>query len=327
MHEVGKKRLGKHELKKIVNDVGVARSTAIVVVEIDEKNNIAVFENCPDFSSRLGGTIAVIGPGTVDDIHFERAILLEIGVGPSRPYKQGWISDGMDKKWFSERKKCFSISQDQYLACAPIIFKYLQKIADKRVAQWKCNLDNPFYISGTRKHWSHRGRKMYIDDVIRTKVPAVRFSVSTKDSLILSDIFLAEIEINESMKKSLKGLAGFIDKRLKRNRENHYVDFSKLKAAEDIGKSLMRLPLYLKAEMLERFFGKRQDRNKIYNDLAELIGWDFEKTRERRSADVALPDINERIGDIQIAITSSFQEGKDYIVFEVVARNNASGDD
>lgn len=325
MDKAGRK-FRKHELKKIVNDVELVRKTAVVVIEIDGQDDVVICENCSDFNSRLGGTIAVIGPTRIDDLYFERAVLLEVGIGPSRPYKQGWISDGVNKRWFTERKKCFSITKGQYLVCAPIIFKYLQKIADKRVAQWKCNLDNPFFVPGTKKWWSHREKKMYVDKASIAITPATRFSVSIEDGLILSDIFWAELEGNATLKKYLKGLTGFIDKRLKRNRQEGYRDFSKLKAAEDARSALSRIPFYMKVEIMERFFEKTASRINTYNDLATMIGWDFSQTKERRLADAALPDCGQRVGEMQVRITGGLDNGKDYIVFEVAAKNKVEND-
>lgn len=75
--------------------------------------------------------------------------------------------------------------------------------------------------------------------------------------------------------------------------------------------------------MLDKFYRKTANRIEIYNDLAKLIGWDLEKTKERQLVEAILPNPQSRIGDMQTRMITGLDQKKDYVVFEVAAKNDS----
>lgn len=304
--------------KMAQRDVELARRISLVIIEINREAEIKVFLREELLNPLiLGGRISVIGPsGALDKV-----LLMEVGIGPTRPYHAGWMpsANGHKGLWFRERKKFFEITEEQYRTVAPLIFCFIQFLADKRVSGWKCNHGNLYSVKMTRKWWSHRKKRMYNRETNVNVKPATRFSVSTKDNFIVSDVFSAELDLNETLKFQLKGLANFVDKLLKRYRSNEYKgkkSFNKLKAAQYIQDAVDRLPNYHTIEMLKHL--PLGEKNVFYRQLTELFKWNgVDKTVERKSADSVLPGSKKRFRTMQLRVVSV---KNDDVVFEVEAR-------
>lgn len=285
-------------------DVELARRISLVTIEIDREAKITLSLKEELLNPlRLGGRISVIGPSGVLD----ESLLMEVGIGPSRPYNAGWMpADNSHKRWwFPERKNFFEITEEQYRVVAPLIFCFIQFFADRRVSRWKCNHNNPYSVKIMRRWWSHRKKRFFNrEEVVNVKL-ATRFSVSTKDNFILSDVFLAELGFNESLRIKLGRLARFVDKRLKRCRSEYKgkKDFCKLKASQDIREAADRLPNYHMIEMFNHLpYGRK---NVFYRHLAKLFKWDeIDKTAERKFADSALFGSEKRFGKMQLQVVS-----------------------
>lgn len=303
------------KIKKAQRDVELARRISSVMIKIDGKNFEVFLRKELLDPLMLGGRISVIGPSG----SFDEVLLMEVAIGPSRPYNAGWIPsvNGHKRWWFRERKKIFEIAEEQYRMVAPSIFWFIQFFADKRVSNWKCNHDNLYSVKMTKKWWSHREKHMYHwEKTVKVK-PATRFSVNAKDNFIVKDVFSAELDFNKTIRVQLGGLARFCDKRLKRDKDEYKrkKSFNKLKSAQDIQGAVDRLPSYHKIETLNHLPNGKE--NVFYRDLAQLFDWnEIDKSAERKIADSALSGTGERIGDLQLKIVSI----QNNIVFEVEAK-------
>lgn len=209
------------EEKMAQRDVKLARRISLVTIEINRGAEVKISLKEELLNPlMLGGRISVIGPSEALD----EVLLMELGIGPSRPYHAGWMPsvNGHKRWWFRERRKLFEITEEQYGAVAPLIFCFIQFFADKRVSGRKCNHDNLYSVKMTKKWWSHRRKRIYHWEKIVNVKPSTCFSVNLKDNFIAGDVFSAELNFNKTLKAQLEGLARFIDKRLKRHRSNKH---------------------------------------------------------------------------------------------------------
>jgi len=299
---------------RIERDVLGSFQAAKVVFEITTENKVVVskIEN----RERLGGLLAVIGPAN----GYHRAVLLEIGIGPSRPYHDGRLPSG---KWIQRRRKLFSVSTEQYLAVAPYIFAFLRDETLRRIAGWKCGLQNPFLIPVKRVWWSHHRKKLFEYTTFEPQPRGARFAVSKKDGVLLSDIFWAE---QQCVQKKLEGLARFIDKRLKRYRLNGGCrNFLKSKGVGDVKNAMHSgyLSRHLLVSMLDFLPNKR--RNIFFAEIAALIGWNGRKTKEQELIESILPEPAARVNGLQLRVITGLEEGKDHIVLEVFSQSPVLG--
>lgn len=301
-------------------------------VETVKKQALGVFEMYADGTIKFEsnqeprlGVLAIIGPALGFEDKYNEVLLAEIGVSQSRPYHAAF---GLNrKKGQSEipgRQKCFSLSKDQYQRIAPFVFLKLQELANKRVASWGKGYfsDDPFRVRTPRKYLSRHQKTLFETETYVIIVQGARFSIDVRDSFFISDVFWAELNLGQELKKILKGLAKFISLLLyDKYRNSHWQgeSFLKLKYVQTIRDILVRkqMPVYLIKEMLDLNIIK-DDRFKY---ILESIGIDLskisEKTRERKLSDIVLSNPEQRLGKIQLRVTTGFEKKKDFIVFEV----------
>jgi hypothetical protein len=256
---------------------------------------------------------AVIGPAEItvapEIPPQKQAVLLEVGIGRGRPYKEG----NHDDRWTNLRRKWFFLTEEQYRLVAPEIFRLLQRLTNERVANWQFpNWEIPV----PRRWWAQRGREFSESITFRFFPRGARFSVAEADKWLISDIYRAELVHNKALRGQLSGLSGFIDKALRLYPKNGMPlnSFIRLKGGRAVYTTLTRSSFlrHHKAEALLRLPAGRQHR--FFYHLADIIGWDGDKTPERKKSDSALTDVIGRIGGMQLKV---IREKRGCCVFEV----------
>jgi len=151
--------------------------------------------------------IAVVGPGTINGngMFFQEAVLLEVGIGATRPYHNSCV----DKQWLNKRRKWFFVTTEQYQHLHPIIFQIIKKVSTGRVSGWETLT---WTIGKTKLYYSRKKKKLLQQGVQWAEYPkGVRFSVSKKDELLLADVYTSEIDNNVLVRRHLDGLSKFLD--------------------------------------------------------------------------------------------------------------------
>ncbi|MEK7643537.1 MAG: hypothetical protein AAB372_03785 [Patescibacteria group bacterium] len=251
--------------------------------------------------------IAIIGPGNFVGRQFSKALLCEIGIGASRPYREANIKRG--GKRVMKRHKWFTLSSTQYEHLASRLFKLLHAIAANRVATWKSG--DRFFLSTTR-HWhTKRQKKIVVYRDQSMEVPrGCRFSVSPADELLCADICWAEIH-SPRVLRHLQNLARFIDRTLSQYRINGFVrSFQNLGFVKKI-KTQLRAQLcisiapHLLIEMLRHY--PHGAKNRLFSDIEDMV---FDllvedqalEIRELALAKRVLPHPASRVGETDIQI-------------------------
>jgi len=125
---------------------------------------------------------------------------------------------------------------------APFIFNFLKEESIRKAKKWRTGTN--FDISVRRRYWSHREKKLYVNEKVIAARKGLRFSFSKRDLHFLRDMYWAELRLNTQFRKEFQGAAGFIDKRLKRYRPYNdgcwygTIPFEKLKGAQDVAGAL-----------------------------------------------------------------------------------------
>ncbi len=305
--------------ESVKKDVINSSKHALYVVLIHPDNqNFSVLKNKnPKLS-----VISILGPGILNkqgrQKAFPKALLTEIGVSATRPYHRSkGISWQSGQPKIPQRKNWFQLTKEQYLLIAPILFKLIQILAEKRVAGWK-----------NKKFWLETNNNFYkigkLESSINFKewTKGARFSFNKKDELLLSDLYWAENQ-NPQVILWIEKLPKFISKRLSVYQYPKYKGkkpFSKLKGAQDILERtyLKKLLPHLQYKVIENIsHGKN---NPFYHDLQTLLNLTNYKQIEEKLIQKAekLNNPEQRTQEIVLKIISGFENHKrDYIVFEV----------
>ncbi len=213
MKTLAKKKPLKNRLEMIIEktkeDVTITKANTAVVIKIaPDEQNFSVIEN---EKGRIK-VIAVIGPAnlTMDEqkIHFEEALLCEIGMIRARPYRltEGKKSERFINKTLHSRSKRFSLTENQYRFIAPTLFNLMVEKAQKKCSKW---LKKGWKINSFETFWQKSKKRFVTKKKNKWWSRGARFSVSKKDILIISDIYWAELNLNSVLKRSLKGLSNF----------------------------------------------------------------------------------------------------------------------
>ena len=302
----------------VARDVQLVKKEAKVVIQVSQTRMENVWRN---EDGRLG-VIAIIGPGEFQGKFYAEAVLCEIGISASRPYHKaekplGNLKIGETAK-IRHRFKWFSLTEEQYLAVAPILFLVLQKITNERVAMQKHGFfsDDPFMIPVSNVYFS-RSKKKLIKSVSKKMVPrGIKFAVSLKDQQIFRDVFWSEL--NSPLTRFRLAKKGrFLDLYLSwSSRGKHKDEEAVFKRREgNVWECLSNLPSHLLGE-LPACMPEKRNGNKRY--IAGLIGANGE-TFEKKLANSALPNPETRLNGISVRITTGIT-GRDHIVFEVLPK-------
>lgn len=303
-------------------DVKVIKKEARIVLRILSDNKVEIVEN-KNWRMNL---LAVTGYSWGFGKGWDEALLLEIGISRSRPYKpmERLNKKQGESKEIPQRKKYFSLSLYQYKLVAPIIFAKIEGIAYDRVVSWKRSDFSglPFKIKKRRLYYSRKYRKVFEPRPYFQPVKTgPRFSVSPRDDFLIRDIYWRDMQLNS------KGLLNFIDMRVK-DQTKYYKgrkSFLKLKDIQKIKSDLQSslLPRYIIIEVIRCL--KEEKRNLFWPYFVEMINWDGAETKERKLARLAESGIADsepkrRLGGIKLRVTTGLDRGKDHIVFEVYPR-------
>ena len=198
---------------------------------------------------------------------------------------------------------------------APLVFSFLQKYTNERVAGWKNGyFSTPFFIPTSRYYWSRKLKKLFHSYSKKPWPCGIRFTVSLKDDFFVKDIFWAEVNTNPYTKKRLSGLAKFIDLRLVKYR-NGYRNFLKLKGVQDVQKvvSNSSLPTYLISEILE--FLPKKTKNPLWFEINDLLK--HNGSQEKFLRESSLPGQTDRLKNIHTRVTTTLNK-RGFITFEVL---------
>lgn len=206
----------KKEPNPVAHDVETVKAHARVLIEIVGEN----LEITRNPNGRLL-VIAVVGPTywARTDIHFKEALLLEVGIGPGRPYhrakgvnwKQGDNSIG-------KREKLFQLTENQYLLVAPTLFQIVLELAKKQV---EGRISSHRLIRTPQRHFSRKRMFLYEKRILQEMPSGTRFAAHRNDLLLIQDIFFAEWN-SQWVQKLIKSRANLIAAALKEAiRRNH----------------------------------------------------------------------------------------------------------
>jgi hypothetical protein len=295
----------------VKKDVVVARKNARAVILLDSQGNVEVIESP---NGRLG-VIAVIGPGEAFGEKFSEALLLEIGIRRSRPYHEAFgLKRREGEANIHRRRNWFQISKEQYGQVAPLIFALIGKFAKEQVEKWRSS-HYSFWTPNRRYVGRKKKTRCYwrFDEWPR----GVRFTVSCLDELVLADVFFAERYINRQLVSKINSHAYLI----------HYVIRDAIKrnapllqaeAVTDLGDELKKATVHIRKYILGQI--PRNLRRYQTEELETLFGISLnDSCRELELIGLAgnPGKAYERIGDLQLKVTTGLESKRDYVVFEV----------
>jgi len=280
-----KKHYKRPIMEYVSSDVDTVRRNAVAVIELELGGNEPVLTQNSEGELNV---IAVVGSGAglsgtpVHGQQFKEALLCEVGLAKTKPYRQTKWHPG-ERKYCKKRRRWFTLSEEQYKSVAPLLFLKLQSRANKIIGSWKNG--GCFTTSITIRNFREKATFNYRKG--RAEVlSGVRFSVLTADKLLLADIYGAELR-NPKLIQQMNGFARAIDARLSKHRRG-YRTFNKLRAAHDVLRMFEHtsLPEHLKVETLERLPGGRN--NVFYYAIKDMMEWEYGRTPESLLVDKAL---------------------------------------
>lgn len=319
-------------LRKVKSDVELIKKEARMVILIGPKNEINVFENMEGKINVIG----IIGPGKANGYYFQEALLEEIGISRSHPYRKGKVPEALQEedkpKAITYRYSGFSLSQSQYLLVAPIIFDVIQGMADERVAGWQSGTpDNKFYVPGVKCRYNKTSERLEYRSTKKGFVgvdSGVRFSASL-EGFFARDIFWAGLI---AVGKFARLISLRLEHRLGRKRK------TKPKKEHQAKKRAIRPRARASLESLLRFREAQTmiaqsafsewlrpnvilclpdgDNNRFAPHLRNALKSHEETTLEYELAQQALPGQEARI-NIKLKLISLKKGRKGYVVFEV----------
>lgn len=200
--------------------------------------------------------VTVLGPAEQDGRLYEQASLLEVGFERNRPYSA--------TRHRSERHHWFKLTADQYRACAPSLFSFLQQLVDERVGKWRERqfwLPFPNVFLRRRGYSESHARKKPVDRGIRIKV-------DRSDEFLIADMFAIE---RECLSDELYHLGRFVDMVLAK-RPYHRGNFRKSVAWKILSHSLARRSLLPHHKQMALTQVRRDRYQQRQVELEELIG-------------------------------------------------------
>lgn len=298
--------------EKVVRDAKFVENRAAAVLIIGE-NGIDIKYNL----NAVLGIIGILGPGVARGYHFSRAVLEEIGLGPTKPFHKGKIPELLQKKGcpkaITYRHREFKLTINQYLAVAPMVFEMLQQFTDKRVAGWE---GGPYFKLPGRKYRYNRAQEVLQRfDGMFESIRGAHFSVSI-ESLFARDVFWAEQNLNLAVIKLARLINMRLGHRLERWRgRKAFLDLKRTEEIKEIiSKSL--LSKYLLIASLSHLPGG--EANPFVPHLRQILEWQGGMTAEGKFALCAPPNQKSRLKGMQLWVTAGLEREMDYITFEVL---------
>jgi hypothetical protein len=274
--------------------------------------------------------IAVIGEHRNDQYNLDEAVLLEIGMNRSRPYRVLQIPRAIRKPGQSRRLQPrhdgFQLTTEQYELVAPIVFSCMLHNAIEQISA-RTSGWTPYNVKALGPHnkgekitkpvIARRSGRLAAGDVKYGVMPRVRFTVAMGDELLVRDVFWAEIYGNPLVQAHMRAIGEEITKLLAetlRKSPQTPENWSKSSyfslAMERFGmftqdyKGKLRDRSYLQKMVLRDQIGPQ---NYFYDEIAHRLGWDdHDPIPEEQLAKAALPDPKRRVGDIQLKMWRKF---------------------
>lgn len=259
--------------------------------------------------------VAVIGPGSAFGQNFDRAVLLEVGIGRARPWQETSSAP--------KRRPWFQMTPEQYLVVAPTLFRILQEEVNRKVSAWKRGPGNPIYLPVRKTHFYRnihpRSSQVHVQR-------GCRFSVARRDWLLLADLYWGLLHVSEHRK--IRGSGRYLETVLtmacgKKNLRVAHEDLVlQLAHRLDNGSGRGSWPRY--QVWAARKYGRQANLSGLpllEQFLREQLDWHGEDMPEEVIAEQALPGKEERVRGLclrDISGTRSSESGKPYLVFEML---------
>lgn len=296
----------------IERDVILTRRHAKMVLTVKEKT-VKIEKNA---AGRLG-VIAVIGPGSSDELRnsFNEAVLLEVGIGKSRPYHE---ARGLNRKSGESNipkrlKECW-LTKEQYIVVAPFIFKTILELAKDKVEGWRSS-HHSFWTPDRR--YSKKKKKFHCYWNFCDWPRGMRFSVSCLDSLILADVLFAERHVNR-----------YISSKIGRHARLISLVFSDLYDRKissvhpdlvcDLKEGMEKVPSHIRRYILDQV--PERVREYWADDLAQIFKVPINGKHQEADLIESLKftgGSRSCINNMQLRVTTGIDAGKDHVTFEV----------
>jgi hypothetical protein len=299
-------------IRKAKSDVERVKKNARWVVYAEKMKKPLIQTDCVSYNpeGRLD-VIAVIGPTYLSGSSFNQGLITEVGIGRGRPFNE---ATGKDRKeWQSniaKRRNFFPINPKKYHLLGECIFDIIKFIARERVEKRACS---HFYISEPKRKWIRSKKRIAERDGWRSWPRGVRFSISKKDTLLLADVYHAELNF---LRESLSKTAKFIDLRLAVLRERKRITaevFSE--AMSDVVLNVSGMSGYQKKALLE--YLPKGKRNFFFLDIIDHFKIPLAETQEEKILSSIMDFPEARHKHVNLKVISGLDNGKGYIVVEV----------
>jgi len=297
--------------KNVASDVATVKKHALAVISIFPDGSLSLSRNP---RGKLG-VLAILGPGSTSEKHFDTAVLTEIGFRSTTPYCRSSGSNFQrlrkrngkgrrsrkNAREIPARHPWFSLTAEQYHKVAPLLFSTIQLLVEERIALWETGCGSEKGINIVRESSPKMQRKGQRTFVRHRSIPlAIRVSLPKKETLLVQDVLWAELNLNQWRVGYLREFASWIVKWLRRYEQRGYRrNFRMLKGFQGVRRLLSKssLPYHLKVEALKYLPGAEKYR--FYPELVDLLEWSGNPTRAHALIESA-QDPKSRVGEIQI---------------------------
>jgi len=314
----------------VEEDVRRVREYALTVITIDKHNRPHVRHH----QGKAGlSVIAVVGPGMFQGRTYGEAVLLEVGVSRGRPYSEAnrpveTVHRG-EHRQIPKRRKWFFLTEEQYRAVAPVLFRIIREMTRARVGKWKRGVPGrPAKIYRSVTRYSHRRHKLETRRELVAVMNGARFSVAYVDRPLMADTLWAENALSQVPRSKILRTArmlGLLTSRYRPSKRTGYKQsrrtfgkgFWKLQFAQTAKKLIARLLPHERIRLTQEIEGNGGNGKKppvrFFRDrILEAIG------RPNRVFSLALNGVlsepEERVGGTYIRVVA--KNGR-YMTIEV----------
>ncbi len=309
-------------LTKVKNDAKLVKEIGRIILTIDENGKILEAIKNQDWSLNV---IAVLGPATIKNERVAEIILLEIGIGATRPYH----ASSKRKPFINYRKKVAHLTRNQYLKIKSVIFQLVKQLAYEKISSWE---HKTWVVLKKRNLVKLKKGIMYDFDRWFIVPTGVRFSVSKEDFDFLVDIYCAELNSNKAVREKLFKIGRFIDKCLNRGGGKRH-GYEKSFYTDDQIRYMIRTsgPISFATEAIQRnkllphqlLFIKRNCisiRRTLFEQLVEHVvdfSWGKIDAEEFLRVESLIGDFSEQENGLRIRTIIPNLKKRDFVVFEV----------
>lgn len=265
--------------------------------------------------------VAIIGPGEYKGVSYPKALLMEAGIGKTRPYHRARPREDVGN--ISYRMPLCGVDAVTYTRISDVLFDLLQRITNERVGAYKWGPHHPFLLRIKPKRFTPT-TGLQTTVAFKEKLRGCRFSFAKRDSWALADIYW--LQLNRMNGK----IAKWITKTLRLHEAN--ADLSRTKSGRWLGEQFQKacplvgqghLQPYVLIDALRRLPKGRQYPH--YSQLCQLIStvapdWRGGLTSEQVLATKTASNPGRRLAGICLRDTSGLDrryDHKDHVTFEL----------